>query len=243
MPIARVLLALPVAVALASCAATQTTIAKRNLDVQTKMSQSVFLEPVSPARRTVYVEVRNTSDRPELDLATPIRQQIAANGYRVVDDPALAQYMLQANVLQAGREAPTAGEASGGASTIGAGAIGAGIGYGIGNQSASSSVAGGLIGATAGYLADTLVKDVTYTIIADVQVSERVPFGTAVTQTTDQSLTQGTSGSTQVLASEVTDWKRYQTRVVSTANKANLEWQEAAPDLVAGLSRSVGGIF
>ena len=40
-----------------------------------------------------------------------------------------------------------------------------------------------------------------------------------------------------------TDAKRYRTRVVSTANQVNLAWEDAAAELVAGLSRSIGGIF
>ena len=40
-----------------------------------------------------------------------------------------------------------------------------------------------------------------------------------------------------------TDLRRYRTRVVSTAEQANLDWPDAAPQLVAGLSRSIGGIF
>ena len=49
--------------ALSGCAATSTAVAKRNLDVQTKMSDTIFLDPVSPDQRTVYVDVKNTSDK------------------------------------------------------------------------------------------------------------------------------------------------------------------------------------
>jgi hypothetical protein len=44
-------------------------------------------------------------------------------------------------------------------------------------------------------------------------------------------------------ATERHDWKRYRTRVMSIANQVNLEFEEAAPDLVAGLTRSIAGIF
>ncbi|MFZ1428832.1 MAG: complement resistance protein TraT, partial [Geminicoccaceae bacterium] len=100
--------------ALSGCAAGSTAIAKRNLDVQTKMSDTIFLDPVSPDQRTVYVDVKNTSDKPDLDLAPQIRAAIAARGFRVVDDPRAAQFVLQANVLQAGRSSETAAEAASG---------------------------------------------------------------------------------------------------------------------------------
>lgn len=44
-------------------------------------------------------------------------------------------------------------------------------------------------------------------------------------------------------SSEVTDVKKYRTRIVSTATKANLEYEEAAPPLTEGLIRSVSGLF
>ena len=51
------------------------------------------------------------------------------------------------------------------------------------------------------------------------------------------------SGNRVLSSTETSDWKRYRTRVMSKANKVNLEFEEAAPDLVAGLTRSIAGIF
>ena len=36
---------------------------------------------------------------------------------------------------------------------------------------------------------------------------------------------------------------KYRTRVISTANKVNLVYDEAAPDLTNGLTRSISGLF
>ncbi len=54
------------AILLSGCAATHVAISKRDLDVQTKMSDTVFLDPVGADRKTVFVQIRNTSDKPEL---------------------------------------------------------------------------------------------------------------------------------------------------------------------------------
>ena len=238
------------AVGLSGCAATTTAVAKRNLDVQTKMSESVFLDPVPPDERTVYVEVRNTSDRPDLDLATPIRQRIAANGYTLVDNPREATFILQANVLQAGRSSETATEAAYkggfGGSLIG-GAAGAAVGYGIGRAGGGNDIllgaAGALAGAAIEGISGAFVQDVNYSIITDVQISERAPAGEIVTQTTSADLKQGTSGSRTQTSSRTTDLQTQRTRIVSTANQVNLDWPDAAPQLVDGITRSVGGIF
>ncbi|MDH4237100.1 MAG: complement resistance protein TraT, partial [Nitrospira sp.] len=41
---------------LSGCAASQVMISKRNLDVQTKMSDTIFLDPVSPDKKVMYVQ-------------------------------------------------------------------------------------------------------------------------------------------------------------------------------------------
>ena len=67
------------------------------------MTHSLFLEPVTASERTVLVEVRNSSDRADLDIAPAVRAALAQRGYRLVEDPADARFLLQANVLQVGR--------------------------------------------------------------------------------------------------------------------------------------------
>ena len=234
---------------LAGCAATSTAVSKRNLDVQTKMTDTVFLEPVAADRRTVYLSVRNTSDRPDFVVEPAIRRQIESTGYRIVDDPDQAQFMLQANVLQAGRNSLTAAEAAGeggfGSAVSGA-AVGAGTGFLLGKAGGSDvglTIAGALIGAAVGTVADAYVQDVTYTVITDIRVSERARSGTVVSQSEQQTLGQGSGGTVTQASSTITDWKHYQTRIVATANQANIEWDEAAPFMVDGLTRSIGGIF
>jgi len=237
--------------ALIGCAATHTAVAKRNLDVQTKMSDTVFLDPVPADERTVYVEVKNTSDKPDFDISPQIRDAVAARGYRVVADPRQARYVLQANVLQAGRSSETAAEQAyngGFGSSLFGGAAGGAVGYGLGRagigvNDALGAVGGALIGTAISSVADAYVQDTTYTIVTDLQISERVPGGVVVSQSEQANLAQGSSGTVTQSSSTTTDTKRYRTRIVSTAEKVNLDWPQAAPDLVAGMSRSIAGIF
>ena len=73
-------------IALSGCAATQVALEHKNLDVQTKMSNTIFLNPVPPSEQTVYVQFKNTSDK-NLNVAA-LEQEIDANltnqGYRIV---------------------------------------------------------------------------------------------------------------------------------------------------------------
>jgi hypothetical protein len=231
------------------CAATYTAVAKRQLDVQTKMTDTIFLDPVLPSQRTVFVEVKNTSDKPDLDIERPIRERIASRGYQLVDDPRRAHYILQANVLQAGRTSETAAEqmyGRGYGAPITGAAFGGTAGYVIGKSAPGNAAAWGLGGAVLGGLAETVagaaVQDVTYTIITDILIQERAP-GEVVSETRSGTVKQGRSGQIAQTSSRTTDMRRHTTRVMSMANKVNLDWTEAAPQLVDGLTRVVAGIF
>lgn len=233
---------------LSGCAAVHTSIAKANLDVQTKMSDAVFLEPVGKDKRTIFIQVRNTSDKPNFDIEQPIKAAIAAKGYRVIDDPDRAHFKLQAQILSVAKTDPTAaanalnagyGGALGGmvtGATIGGvidGYRGAGIGAG----------AGALAGGLAGTIANAMVKDVTYVAITDVQISQKTKEGLTGTKHTKVETTQGTGGQVQQVFDETVNQKQYRTRVMSTANQVNLEYDEAAPQLNAGLTRVLAGLF
>jgi outer membrane lipoprotein SlyB len=229
---------------LSGCAATTTGLGKRNLEVQTKMTDTIFLEPVSTYERTVLVQVRNTSDQAVFDIARAVEASIAAKGYQIVDRPEQAHFLLQANVLQVGVASPSAAEqsfAGGFGGSLVGGAVGAAATR-IASDDPRALIAGGLAGAAAAGVADALIEDVTYTVITDVQVSERAGESVVVTERLDQNLRQG--GGTRIIsASQTHDWKRSQTRIMSTANRTNLEFEDAAPQLASGLTRSIAGIF
>ena len=221
------------------CAATQVALEKKNLDVQTKMSDSIFLDPVGPSKRTVFLQVRNTSDKQELNVQDAVRNSILSKGYKVLDDPELAHYLLQVNILQAGKTDPAAARD---ALLSGFGGAVAGVTAGAAMGSSGKGLAAaGLIGGAVELVANSLVKDVTYSVITDIQISEKAK-GKVITSSNHQ-LKQGNSGSTSVQYSEEGDKKRYQTRIVSTANKMNLTFDEALAELQKGLAGSISGLL
>ena len=141
----------------------------------------------------MLVEVRNSSDRPQLDVAAAVRAALAARGYRLVDDPHDAHFLLQANVLQVGRTSKAAAEgafAKGFGSALVGGAAGAGLGRAASDQT-EVIIAGAVAGAAASAVADSFVQDVTYSIITDVQISERAREGVVVTERMTQDLSAG----------------------------------------------------
>jgi hypothetical protein len=232
---------------LLGCAAVHTSIAKKDLDVQTKMSDTVFLDPVGPDKKTIFVQIRNTSDRP-FDIEGAIVSALVARGYRVTQDPDAAHFRLLGNLLSVAKASPTAADAalaSGYGGVFAGGAAGAAVGgvtHGWTGAAVGGAV-GGILGGLTETVANAAVKDVTYMIVTDIEITEKARPGVVVRQDSQQDASQGVGGRRTQTSSEVMDMKKYRTRIVSTANKANLEYEEAAPQLTQGLIRSVSGLF
>jgi hypothetical protein len=196
---------------LTSCAALSTAVSKRNLEVKTKMQSSIFLNPVADNLKTIFVQVKNTSDEQSFDIANALKSKLVGKGYKIVNDPNQAHFTLQINILQAGKTSKTALEKSpfGVFDAVGFGAAGAMIGGRHGNI--GGTIIGGVIGAGATVVANSLVEDVYYSAITDVRIND---------------------GQNQ-----------YPTRVLSSANKVNLKWEDAQPALQKGLAESIAGVF
>jgi len=227
-------------IALSGCSAMHTAIKKRNLDVQTKMSATIFLDPVPASKRTVFLQLRNTSDKQSLNFLSPITSAIRAKGYKVVDDPDTAHYWIQANILKVGKSDLRESQqmlAQGYGGAVAGAVVGAQFGSGKG------AVGMGMLGAAAGLVGDALVDDTMFVMITDIQLSEKSKAGVIVTEANNAKLKQGTSGYKNVSSTEQVDRKKYQTRIVSTANKVNLKFKEAQPVLLKGLINSISGLL
>ena len=121
-----------------------------------------------------------------------------------------------------------------------AAALGAGI-TAYNSNSAGATLGVGLAAGLVGMAADAMVEDINYTMVTDVQISERT---TAKVQTDNVAvLRQGTSGAKVQTSSETGNQHKYQTRVVSNANKANLKFPEAQPVLEDQLAKSISNIL
>jgi len=231
---------------LVGCAAMQVAVSKRNLEVQNKMSNTIFLNPVEDAQKTIYLQIRNTSDKSNFSIDEKVRKVLKDKGYQVVGKLDQAHYLLQANILQVGKCDISAAEKffMGGFGSMlqstGAGAL-------LGGIAEAGSLRGIAVGAASGGLIDTIanaaLKDVTYTVITDLQISERTAKGTQVKQTERSEFKQGIGSVTKQALDSQTGWVKYQTRIMSTANKVNLDFEEALPVLQEGMANSLAGIF
>jgi hypothetical protein len=272
MRVALLLLALWV---LSACTAVHTSVAKRNLDVQTRMSQTVYLDPVEPEQRTIFVDIRNTTAEYQLPLADDVRGFMHQRGYMLVDSPISAQYWLQVNVrtvlkehpekvlaeeygmtpeevqafLSPGMAPPPAPETPEQRhDRLGRNAavfVDTSIGTNVDGKDIARAFVVLAVFAGAEYIGNQLVHDKYYTMLTDIQIAERIAPDSAekVREYSEHQLLQGDTGALEQLWQRDTDMRKYQLKVVSFANKANLEWQDAEQPLHQGLLRSLAGIF
>ena len=220
-----------------SCSTMHTVISKRNLDVQTKMSDTIWLEPAAANQKTVFVKISNTSGK-NLNMEQKTVNTLSAKGYRIVNDPAEAKYWLQANILKVDKV--NLDKDSGFSDAV----LGAGIGGVLGAQrsgGAYTALGWGLAGAAIGTLADALVDDTAYAMVTDILISEKT--GRNVQNSTRNSVKQGNSGTMTSSTSSSSNIEKYSTRALSTANQVNLNFNSAIPILEDELIKVITGIF
>lgn len=247
---ARLGTVLSLVVFLGGCAATQVAISKRELDVQARTSTAIFVDPVPKDRRTVYLDIRSgVMEFDRRKFKQFVKEQFAQNdnGYQLVDDPDAAQYQMIAYVLNLEKASTSAAEAALGQGYVGGAVAGAAVGGLVGQASANNPfpgmIVGGLVGGAATTIADSFVKDVTYMLVSDIQITEKAAKGVLVRKDTKIDAKVSDAGTSQQTVSEARNKKEYRTRIVTTANKANLKLEEAQDLMFQKTAYAMSGFF
>lgn len=151
-------------VALSGCSAIQ----NRNLAIDSKMSQTVFLSADKLSEGApVYIRFANTSGYVGADFAALLRAKLESRGYKVTTDAKKAGFLLQANLLYLGEEGR--GMTADGALLGGVGGAGAGAVVADG----TGAMIGGGLGASLGALVGSMLSVDTILGVVDIQVEER----------------------------------------------------------------------
>lgn len=231
---------------LQSCAATHTAISKRELDVQARTSTAIFVDPVPKAKRTVYLDIRSgvmEFDRNEFKKF--VTEQFAQNGneYRLTDDPDSAAYTMIAYVLNLEKTSPSAAETALNQGYMGGAIAGGAVAGAVATNTWRGGAVGGVLGGAAEHLTGAFVKDVTYMLVCDVQIKERTKYGAIVRKDTQVDTKVSDAGSSRQTVSEVSNQKEYRTRIVTTANKANLKLEQASELMFQKTAYAMSGFF
>lgn len=215
---------------LGGCSAIHTSVAKRNLDVQTKISTSIFVDPVAKEKRKIFLEVRSgVMEFDRNSFTQSISEQLvnSGNGYALTDNPKEAQYRMSVFVRTLEKTTP-----EGAANALSSGYQGAGAGavasFALGGSGRNMAGAG-LLASGLGVVANAFVQDVMFLLVADIRITENAANGVIVRRDSKVNTQISDHGASTQTYSEATNKKQYSTRVVTTANKANLELPEAQP--------------
>lgn len=231
------ILLITLTVLITGCSSVNTVIKKRNLQTQTQMSETIWLDPALVGDKTVFVQIKNTSTK-AVNIEQNIKNLLISKGYKIVTTPNNANYWLQANILKLNKVDLKDG------TPAESGLLGAGIGAGLGGYntgSLNSAIGLGVVGGVLGVAADALVEDIYYVMITDLVVSEKVNM--KVSSENINLIKQGTRGIIANTSNKVGTMNKYQTRVTSTANQVNLKFEEATPMLEQELVNSISNIF
>lgn len=228
------------------CAATMTAFRYKDLKVQSKPDETIFLRPVPQAKKTVWLEVKDTSGE-SINLSS-LHGLISSKGYRIVSDPEAANYWYQVNVRYLGeantpaiKEAMHAGYGGGIIGGVGGGIIG-GMASNQRYGTVAGALVGGILGQAAEFIAGELVKKVEFAIIVDAQLSER--SDRPLTEHQTASVQQGTASRVQQdTGNYQTDRILYRNRLSATAVQVNLSLETAKPALVDKITQSLAGVL
>lgn len=235
--------------------------ATAELQTSTKMTQSVFITPVAKDKRTIFINMKNTSGA-NINLENTMAQELGAKGYMLVDDPDAATYILMTNVLFCNKKSEN---------NVGRGAVMGGMAGAIGNSGSNgrSMAAAGLTGMVVGGVLAKATEDTIYQMQVDIVIREKAKG--KVQSTTGNVAGQASirdgqkagfinsfggnirnnDASGQLSSNSInsnaqvyeTDFIEHKTMMFAEATKMNLTLDEATPILEKKIATQIVGLF
>ena len=205
-----------------------------NMRLSVRMSSSIFLQPVGPAKKVVYVGGHNTSSAQGLHFGQLVVQGLMAKGYRITNNPHDAHYMLLYNIRYVGKERASNAAAGALAGGFGGAVIGGVAGNGNG------ALIGGGVGALAGGILGAVFSTNRYMMVVDIQLEQRQKGAYTATNTF---ASQGTNSSLSSSAGGINGWMIYRDRIVAQAIGTRLRFSYATPALSHEVAGELTGLF
>jgi hypothetical protein len=220
-------------------------------------SNTIFLDPNT--NRTVYTQLRNASENQQVTL-NEVNTKLAGKGYQLIEDPAQANYWIQAKVIychkaadgvtpeQVAKAGPGAGISSGGTVMASAGSMGDESGMGMPGmpdmsalmrQAMAMSGGGGGFGGMAGFpgMQPPPKEDgITYLCVTDVQITDR-KIARALGQPAGMPGTAANRKGEGPLA------KVQLMRMVGHVRQKSLDIPEATPIVQEKIATGIAGLF
>ena len=211
----------------------------RNLSTNIKMSDSIFLEPVTPEKQIIWFRLRSSAGQDQLDISVikdDFLKRLKNKKYTITNNPHEAQFRLDANILYMDLVSD---------SLTADGAILGGFGGALSrNGDLKSTAATGAVGAAVGAAVGTLIRVNNYALIVDLQVSEKIK-GSVQTRITAKSASGGETGGLNKMqqVNKAENFLHHRARLAATATQTNLELKEAVDVLSQKVSSALSGLF
>lgn len=235
---------------LPGCANTMKAIENKDLKVDAKMSDTIFLEAETLAEAmpdgtgAVFVRVANTSDFQEIDFADLVRNNLTTMGYKITSNPKQASYLVTANLLYLNEAKEGMDMGSVVSSGFGGAVLGASVAGATGSKWRGAGAAGlatGLIAAGIDGAAGLAFKVKEYIGVVDLQIKEEVPGGVEGTQVA--ALSNGLGGNINTTRKIKADKQEYRTRIAVNAKQTNINREEATQQIAQRLAAQISGLF
>lgn len=235
---------------LTGCANTMKAIENRELKVDAKMSETIFLEAETLASAkngssgSIFVRAANTSDFNEIDFGGLVKQKLEGMGYNVTPDPKKATIQVTANLLYLNEAKDGMNMQSVVSSGFGGALLGASIAgvsgsswRGVGQAGVAAGLAAGVVDGAAGMV----FRVSEYIGVVDLQVKEAVEGGVEGTQVA--TVTSGSSTTMNTVRAVKSDKQEHRTRIAVSARQTNIERVAATGAISDRLAAQISGLF
>ena len=189
------------------------------LQTRAVMTRTIVLNPVQKKDKTIFLTVKNTAGS-RINLEPLLRKKLFAKGLILIDNPKVAKYIVDINVLFADNIKEAYAIKAGAAAGINTGLV-----AGIASDSAKNGLIAGATAALVGGLVASATEDSIYRAIIDVSIKERKG---------------GVEGETDRYNQ---DYITHKTRVFVSAVKMDLKLKNAIPILENKAINQITKIF
>ena len=191
-----------------------------NAEVETLLSQSIFLRPTLPGERSLYLRITSTADKPvDLEgLHKELSERFRAKGFRI-SAPDNANFMVQVNVLSISKTSKSLTKE----------AVSNGFGAAVAIANAAVGPAGQVVGAATESATSIFFRDTYFNMVTDVMINERTPR-ISILKPESQEETN-------------ISWKAHPTRALSSVKDINANQDECVDILEESMLRVLNGLF
>lgn len=216
-----------------SCETINTVVKRKSLEINTYMNKTIYLEPSND--RTVYIQIKNTSNKNLNKLQGKIFSLLQEKGYKITFFPENAHYWIQANILRIEKTDTKTRknllhncfEKNLDIST---------------NNVHFCKIEEPYYFNTIDDISSAFIEDTNFIIVTDIQISERVKKS-GIKVFSQSTFSQGTNGKRVETSNEINNRRHYQTRILSYASQVNLDFYQIQEKITNQIAHSISEVF